>query len=57
MLGALNWTAVWFRPDGERHRGRRVAETIADYLVRGLRAAAAAAEQEDVMSEPATTMC
>ena len=37
MLGALNWTAVWFRPDGE-HSAAEVAATIADYLVRGLRA-------------------
>ena len=37
MLGALNWTAVWFRPDGE-HTAAEVAATIADYLVRGLRA-------------------
>jgi AcrR family transcriptional regulator len=37
MLGALNWTAVWFRPDGE-HTAAAVSRTIADYLVRGLRA-------------------
>ncbi len=37
MLGALNWTATWFRPDGERS-ATAVASTIADYLVRGLRA-------------------
>ncbi len=35
MLGALNWTATWFRPEGQRAAGD-VAETIADYLVRGL---------------------
>jgi len=38
MLGALNWTATWFRPDGERSAAA-VASTIADYLVRGLCAA------------------
>lgn len=37
MLGALNWTAVWFRPDGER-TAAAISQTIADYLVRGLRA-------------------
>lgn len=35
MLGALNWTATWFRPDGERSAAA-VAETIASYLIRGL---------------------
>jgi AcrR family transcriptional regulator len=35
MLGALNWTTTWFRPEGER-RAAAVADTIADYLVRGL---------------------
>jgi len=38
MLGALNWTATWFRPEGERSASA-VAAAIADYLVRGLRAA------------------
>ena len=36
MLGAVNWTARWFRPDGEQSAGE-VAEAIADYLVKGLR--------------------
>jgi AcrR family transcriptional regulator len=35
MLGALNWTATWFRPEGERSAAA-VAETIAAYLIRGL---------------------
>ncbi len=35
MLGALNWTTTWFRPEGER-TATAVANTIADYLVRGL---------------------
>lgn len=35
MLGALNWTATWFRPDGERSAAA-VADTIASYLIRGL---------------------
>jgi AcrR family transcriptional regulator len=35
MLGALNWTATWFRPDGERS-ARAVAETISNYLVAGM---------------------
>ena len=35
MLGALNWTATWFRPDGERSAGA-VADTIANYLMAGM---------------------
>jgi AcrR family transcriptional regulator len=35
MLGAINWTTTWFRPDGER-TAASVADTIADYLIRGL---------------------
>jgi len=42
MLGALNWTATWFRPDGERSAAA-VAETIASYLIRGLDGTPAAA--------------
>lgn len=35
MLGALNWTVTWFRPDGTAS-STDVARTIAAYLVRGL---------------------
>jgi TetR/AcrR family transcriptional regulator, cholesterol catabolism regulator len=35
FLGALNWTAHWFRPDGA-HAPQRVAELVADYAVAGL---------------------
>lgn len=35
ILGALNWTARWFRPEGPKPAGA-VAEALADYLVRGL---------------------
>lgn len=35
MLGAVNWTATWFRADGERSAGA-VAEAMAEYLVRGV---------------------
>lgn len=37
MLGAINWTARWFRPEG-RHSAGEVADTFAAYLVRGLAA-------------------
>jgi len=35
FLGALNWTAQWFRPDGAQPP-QRVAELVADYAVAGL---------------------
>jgi AcrR family transcriptional regulator len=41
MLGAMNWTARWFRPDGPR-TAARVAQELSDYLVRGLGADLAA---------------
>ncbi len=37
ILGALNWTAKWYRPGG-REQPASVAGAFADYLVRGLRA-------------------
>jgi len=35
MLGALNWTVTWFRPEGPTS-GAEVAMTIASFLVRGI---------------------
>jgi AcrR family transcriptional regulator len=35
MLGAINWTARWFRADGPRPASG-VADDVADYLIRGL---------------------
>lgn len=40
VLGAINWTARWFRPEGRRS-STAVAEALADYLMRGLLPAAA----------------
>lgn len=37
MLGALNWTVTWFRPEGPQ-TADRVADTIARFLVRGVSA-------------------
>ncbi len=39
FIGALNWTAHWFRPDGSLPAGR-IAELVADYAVAGLLAGA-----------------
>ena len=36
MLGAVNWTARWFRPDGAQSADE-VAGAISEYLVKGLR--------------------
>jgi AcrR family transcriptional regulator len=35
MLGALNWTVTWFRPDGPE-TAAAVGETISRFLVRGV---------------------
>jgi len=35
MLGALNWSVQWFRPDGPQ-TATAIAEGLADYLIQGL---------------------
>jgi AcrR family transcriptional regulator len=35
ILGALNWSVQWFRPDGEM-TADEIAQKLGDYLVRGL---------------------
>jgi AcrR family transcriptional regulator len=35
MLGAMNWTVTWFRPDGARSAAE-VSDVIAQFLVRGI---------------------
>jgi AcrR family transcriptional regulator len=35
MLGAVNWTARWYRPNGARSVAE-IAQTLADYLVKGV---------------------
>ena len=37
ILGALNWTSRWYRPDGEQSVSA-IADGLADYLVRGIAA-------------------
>lgn len=35
MLGAVNWTARWYRPDGPQTPSE-IAQALSDYLVKGL---------------------
>jgi AcrR family transcriptional regulator len=35
MLGAVNWTARWYRPDGPQ-TPTEIAQALSDYLVKGL---------------------
>ncbi len=35
MLGAVNWSARWFRPDGPK-TSAEIAQSLSDYLVKGL---------------------
>ncbi len=44
MLGAMNWTVTWFRPDGER-TAAVVGDVIAGFLVRGIAARTPAARR------------
>ncbi len=37
MLGAMNWTVTWFRPEGSE-TAAAVGEVIARFLVRGIAA-------------------
>ena len=36
MLGAVNWTARWYRPEGPQ-TSAEIAAGLSDYLVKGLR--------------------
>ena len=38
MLGAVNWSARWYRPEGAKS-SKTIANSLADYLVNGLRIA------------------
>jgi AcrR family transcriptional regulator len=51
ILGALNWTARWYRPDGVQSVAA-IAAGLADYLVRGI-----AAVPEGGMNKGATPHC
>jgi len=41
MLGAVNWTARWYRPEGRRSVAE-IADSLSEYLVRGLAPASGA---------------
>jgi hypothetical protein len=41
MLGAVNWTARWYRPEGPRSVAE-IADSLSEYLVRGLAPASGA---------------
>lgn len=44
VLGAVNWTARWYRPDGTQS-AEEIADSMANYLVRGLLAAPSITER------------
>ncbi|MBE0623392.1 MAG: TetR family transcriptional regulator [Burkholderiales bacterium] len=50
VLGALNWTSRWYRPDGAQSV-TAIADGLADYLVRGLAAAA-----QQTLTKPARAL-
>lgn len=50
ILGALNWTSRWYRPDGVQSVSA-IADGLADYLVRGI---AAAPEQKTAPARAAS---
>jgi AcrR family transcriptional regulator len=47
LLGALNWSVQWFRPDGPQ-TATEIAEGLADYLIQGLLA------KQDARTRPLT---
>ncbi len=49
MLGAVNWSARWYRPEGGRS-STSIADAMADYLVNGLRVA------DPVSARPASSV-
>jgi AcrR family transcriptional regulator len=51
MLGALNWSVRWFRPEGPM-TAAEIAEGFADYLIRGLLAKPSALRRAATVREP-----
>ena len=52
ILGALNWTVRWYRPDGAQSVAT-IADGLADYLLRGIAAAAKNGVRKEMKSKPA----
>jgi AcrR family transcriptional regulator len=52
MLGAMNWTVTWFRPDGPAPAGD-VAEALSRFLVRGIASRTPAVRREFKVVTPA----
>jgi AcrR family transcriptional regulator len=51
MLGALNWSVQWFRPDGPQ-TATEIAEGLADYLIQGLMAKQNSGVRSSLSQEP-----
>jgi AcrR family transcriptional regulator len=51
MLGALNWSVQWFRPDGPQ-TATEIAEGLADYLIQGLLAKQNSRMRSMLLQEP-----
>ncbi len=49
ILGALNWTSRWYRPDGAQSV-TAIADGLAEYLVRGIAAASARVSKKTAAS-------
>ncbi len=54
MLGAVNWTVRWYRPDGSQPVDE-IADALADYLVRGLTCVQAAKPARTTLAAVAGT--
>jgi AcrR family transcriptional regulator len=54
MLGAMNWTVTWFRPEGT-DTAAAVGEVIARFLVRGIASRTPAAKRTFSVVRPART--
>ena len=54
MLGALNWSVLWFRPEGALSAAE-IAEGFADYLTRGLLANPGALRRASLARKPQHT--
>ena len=44
MLGALNWTVTWFRPEGT-HTAATIADVLSRFLLRGIASRSPAAKR------------